>query len=731
MNTNGLEHVPAVLRELKNWVCWREELRDGERTKVPYSPKTGARAKSNDPATWSTWDEARRTADKYNGVGFMMNGSPFTGIDFDSVLQNGKPEPIIPVILRELGEPYTEITPSGEGLRAFVRFTGKLPGSNRKFLEKRNGKKYGAELYGGSDPGRYFTVTGRKFSGNGVSVPRDMDLAYLLLGNIRDEKFKRLFLGDTSDYGNDQSRADLALCSMLARGVGKNPQLIDRFFRASGLMREKWDGRRGATTYGMQTIAKALGTETEVDAQDDRKTEDLDRVPAQRSPFKVDIANAERFATEHAGKLVYVVDRKIRCAFNGYVWRLNDKGAWERFAKETIRGMYAEASGADETARVELAKHAIRSETRVAQMLECAQSDLRIERWKFRETFDLDPLLLNCANGILNLSTGRIESHRASAMLTKITNIRYEPDAQCPQFERFLAHTFADNQALIAYVKNLMGYCLSGLTKEHAFWMFYGPTQTSKSTFVKVQRGLAGEYGATLPANAIVADRGKNQDYALAELASVRLATTVELSSDRRFDDAILKQLTGQDAIKACKKYENFFEFPSTAKLVIATNHRPAIRETDDAIWSRVKSIPFLVPVAPADQIDGYAEKLLEREGPGILALAVRAFQNWEKNGLQEPAEVRAAVSQYRDEQDIVRNFVLDRCEEHAEMRERFATLYALYCEDAKAAGVRPISRIKFGEELDRLGHPDLRSNGVHYRLGLRTVSEVSDSRSF
>ena len=304
----------------------------------------------------------------------MMAGTPFLGFDFDSVLRpDGTPEPIVPKILDALGNPYTEVTPSGEGLRAFVNFKGKLPGSRRKFLEERGGKKYGAELYGGADPGRYFTVTGKKFLGDGIPAPRDVELAYLLCGNILDEKFKSLFLGDIAGYGNDDSRADFALCSMLAKKVGPNAMLTDHFFRVSGLMREKWDSRRGNSTYGQQTIVRALGPATPATSRAPNVSKSDDSAPRKQepSPFKRDILNAHKFAGQHKGNLIYIADRGVRCAWDGRVWRLNDVGAWHRAGIATVRSMYREAEAAlDQGLREMLAKHALRSENRIERMLQ-------------------------------------------------------------------------------------------------------------------------------------------------------------------------------------------------------------------------------------------------------------------------------------------------------------------------------------------------------------------------
>ena len=439
------------------------------------------------------------------------------------------------------------------------------------------------------------------------------------------------------------------------------------------------------------------------------------------SLFQGDQANAERLASDYEGKLIYLADRQVRCAWDGHRWRLGYDGSWGRAAIETVRQLYlAAASELDSYSRERMAKRAIKAEGRTAQMMTLAQVSTKIEKLKFSETFNLDHLLVNVANGILDLTTGRLEPHRADALLKKITGIPYVSNAKCSMFEKFLANTFDGNHELIEYMTRFMGYVLSGITKEQAFWFFYGPKgATSKSTFVKLLRLLAGEYATTLPGQALIVDRNKNQDYGLAELAGVRLATAVEIGQGRRLDSAMVKQITGQDPIKACRKYENYFEFRSAAKLVIATNHRPIIRETSDAIWRRVKSVPFLVVVPEKARIDNLEEKLVEAEGPGILAFAVRGFQNYLANGFQEPREISAAIEEYRRSEDVVSRFVDEHCVVDVEARVAYGALYSKFIEIAKANGEHHMPSDTFAKELERLGYNHAKSGSVRYRLGL------------
>jgi len=255
---NSYTAVPQLLLDLPNWVVWKLQTRDGRPTKVPYDANSNGHhrgANCNDSSTWSTFDRALEVASDiggyFNGVGFEFSNCPVAGVEFDHIIRDGNPEPFALEILKLLNNPYTEISPSGEGLHAYVRAS--LPGEikGRKF--SANG--YGAEIY---FEGRFFTVTGNHYSGEGVPEIADISLVHFLVSQFKNEKFKKLWLGDISEYDNDQSRADLALADMLALHLNKDAQKVEQYFSASRLgRRDKWRTRED---YRRMTVDKACET---------------------------------------------------------------------------------------------------------------------------------------------------------------------------------------------------------------------------------------------------------------------------------------------------------------------------------------------------------------------------------------------------------------------------------------------------------------------------------------
>jgi primase-polymerase (primpol)-like protein len=268
--------IPFELIQYKQWVLWRKAEVNGRATKIPISPWTGKAAASDRPRTWSSYRHARYACHQHqcDGVGFVFtDADPFCGIDLDHCRDNdGTIAPAALDWIKRFGS-YAEISPSGTGVHIFIK--AKLPGSGR-----RTGK---VEVY---DSGRYFTITGTRVFDTPLAIlnrqdvleqlsaelfsvqPSRPSVSYITdpsrlsddelieqAANARNgDRFKRLWAGEISDYENDPSRADLALCGMLAFWCGRDPERIDRLFRRSGLMREKWDRRTGDSAYGSITI---------------------------------------------------------------------------------------------------------------------------------------------------------------------------------------------------------------------------------------------------------------------------------------------------------------------------------------------------------------------------------------------------------------------------------------------------------------------------------------------
>jgi putative DNA primase/helicase len=304
--------LPTELKKLRRWVRWRLEAgSNGKPTKVPYQVN-GRHASSTDLFTWSTYQEAvaSQVINDNGGVGFVVNGDGYTGIDLDGCRnkETGELTDWAEQIIEVLSDSYTEITPSETGVRVWVR--GALPEKDKVFNLNPScgyGDKVKIEVF---ETERYFTVTGEAiFTGPAVIEEADMAKAYQLFHEIKAKyppspksqkeasvdastnegtriEWSGLFRCSKFDIFTDgqiesrepfvisnrigkltyasQSEADLAFCTMLALHHDDDVQKIDTGMRESQLYRVKWGERQD---YRENTIKKAIETAGKIRAK--------------------------------------------------------------------------------------------------------------------------------------------------------------------------------------------------------------------------------------------------------------------------------------------------------------------------------------------------------------------------------------------------------------------------------------------------------------------------------
>jgi len=181
----------------------------------------------------------------------------------------------------------------------------------------------------------------------------------------------------------------------------------------------------------------------------------------------------------------------------------------------------------------------------------------------------------------------------------------------------------ADNRALVRFLQRAVGYALTGMTSEQVLFFLYGTGANGKSTFIETCRNLVGEYAQQADFDTFVPKENGHPRNDLARLAGARFVAAVEAAQGRQLAENVIKQATGGDTITARFLYREYFEFSPQFKLFLVANHKPVIIGTDEAIWRRIRLIPFTVTIPPEERDKQLLEKL-QRELPGILAWAVR-----------------------------------------------------------------------------------------------------------
>jgi len=414
-----------------------------------------------------------------------------------------------------------------------------------------------------------------------------------------------------------------------------------------------------------------------------------------------DLGNAERFVAQHGDDVRYCYPWRKWLAWTGARLERDDAGRVHRLAKEVVRGIYREASDAeDEDRRKALAKHAAasESETRIRAMIELAKSENPISP----NELDADPWLLNVLNGTIDLRTGQLRVHRREDRITKLAPVEYDPHAKAPTWEAFLGRMLPSEE-LRAFVQRAAGYSATGDTSEQCMFIHHGPGANGKSTFQETVAAALGDYAMRTPTETLLVKRSSSVPNDVARLKGARFVTASETEEGRRLTESLVKDLTGQDTISARFMWAEWFDFKPTHTLHLSTNHKPEIRGTDPAIWRRIRLIPWAVTIPPEEQDRKLAEKLRD-ELPGILAWVVRGCSAWLRDGLKAPEEVRRATKAYRAEMDVLAAFLADCCL-RGEDEEAFAgELWGAWKRWCEETGEQAGSQKRFGGRLAERG---------------------------
>ena len=257
------------------------------------------------------------------------------------------------------------------------------------------------------------------------------------------------------------------------------------------------------------------------------------------------------------------------------------------------------------------------------------------------DVWDADLWSLNTPGGVVDLRSGILVPHRRTDANTKIATAT--PRGECPAWQDFLGTVTGGDAELEAYLQRVVGYCLTGITSEHALFFLYGTGANGKTVFLTTVSGILGDYATVAPMDMFMAATGERHPTDMAGLRGARLVTATETEQGRRWAESKLKTLTGGDKITARFMRQDFFEFIPQFKLIVAGNHKPAIRNVDEAMRRRLHLIPFTVTIPPAQRDQRLPEKLMA-ERDGIMAWAADGCREWQRVGLRAPRAVSAAT---------------------------------------------------------------------------------------
>lgn len=707
------ESIPQELKDNNCWCCYR--LIDGK--KIPINAHNGKNAMSNNESTWSSFEAAVTGVDVHNctGIGYFFK-PPYFGVDIDNVrdeiegFKQGK-DNIISEFIGNLGS-YSELSQSGNGIHIICK--GDLPEGARR--------KGNVEMY---QNGRYFIMTGNSISKNNKIEERTDEIRYLhskylqsdfkevsnnvsdisdteLLAKIRNSQqgdaFERLFAGKWEGFYTSQSEADLAFANMLAFWTAGDINRMDKIFRQSGLFRPKWDRRTAGSTYGNNLLAKAIrecknfyvpGDDYKIFLKDKKRIEAFD-----------DTGNGIRFYNLNKDIAKYSYINKNWFLYTGKKWQLDDSGAVKRLADRTIKEMKNEFPMLeDEEMEKAFQKHlkSTRQSRGKGNMIKEAEHLLPIKP----TDFDKDTKLFNVDNGYLDLTNGTLYPHDREKLFSKQSYVEFTDKIDCPLWENFLHEIFDGDMEVINYIQKAVGYSLTGSTREQCMFILHGFGRNGKSVFLDIINEIMGDYATNIQPQTIMVKTGlqssANSD--VARLKGSRFVTTTEPNEGMRFDEGLIKQITGGDKVTARFLFENEFEFNPEFKIWIATNHKPIIRGRDDGIWRRMIMIPFTVEI-PKDKVDKNLKYKLKKELRGILNWAVDGCLKWQREGLEMPQSIKKATEEYKSEMDVITAFIEECCVLGEGESVKAKELYQAYKKWAIENEQFLMSNTKFGREI-------------------------------
>jgi len=420
---------------------------------------------------------------------------------------------------------------------------------------------------------------------------------------------------------------------------------------------------------------------------------------------------AYRLAEQYVGKLLYVYGIGW-LSWDGTRWTDEDPGSPTRAVVAVLKAALGD-SIADKELRADIAK--CESSTGVAGVLTLAGALPPLTATV--ADLDADPYALNVANGTLDLLTGVLRSHRPEDRITKVTTGAYNADANSTVWDAFLDRVLPDAEVR-GFVQRVVGVALLGTVVEHVLPILTGTGANGKGVFYGAVLDALGDYAGTVEPDLLLHRQGAHPTGEM-DLMGKRFVVLSETERDRRMAEATMKRLTGGDKIRARRMRQDFIEFKPSHTVVMITNNLPRVSGDDQAIWRRLRVVPFAVTI-PKDQWDRHLGETLKLHADAVLKWAVAGLADYTaRGGLDEPTTVLTATSGYQLSSDAVGRFVAEECTLGAVLKATTTQLHERWCSWARDDGAEDMSLRAFGQALDRHGYPTSTSSSSRFRIGI------------
>lgn len=363
------------------------------------------------------------------------------------------------------------------------------------------------------------------------------------------------------------------------------------------------------------------------------------------------------------------------------------------------------------------------------------------------DSLDINPWLFGCVNGVIDLRSGKFRPGRRDDYITKVSPVAWtDYNEPAPQWEKFLFEVFDNDAELVDYMQRLMGYAISGLTREHIMPVFWGKGRNGKGTLVKMIEYVLGPLAGTIQTELLLYSKmqrnsaGPSPD--IVDLKGLRIGIASETEEGQRFSASRVKWLTGGDQLIGRNLNEKKqMRFEPTHTIFLITNNKPSVAGDDYALWQRMHLIPFKLSFVSKDpaQMEDFErvkdpdlDEKLKKEASGILAWLVRGFARYMKEGLEPPQIVKDATLEYMQEEDLLGNFIDYYCEKVHGARTKSGDIYDVFKKWIKInmGPKASISHKVFGRMMKRKFTSKKVNGVVHYldvQLDRSKTAELGD----
>lgn len=816
-----LRRLPAKLREKQAFVVWRLVWEDGnpKPKKQPFyvngKPRSGRQGGAEDRESLGMFEEALAALEtgRFDGIGFAtLPEFGITAIDCDACVIDGV---IAPDVANLVLGTYSEISPSGNGIRAF--FGGALPD-----LKDCNPPEWDFKLEVSHSTG-YVTVTGAVNDDCLTFGCEDVvaEITPEVLRECDERRQRQANLAHMQRVGNDDD--DTSDSSAWAASAGVTDQTLDDLRSALHFLASKGHGDEYDAWHAIGQALKSLGEKGrdlwldfssrcdkfdakgavkkwERDLKGERtgyasifkRAQNLGWINPAKSRAsvsevnfedltdKTDTGNANRLLQLTVGDLRYVPEREVWMFWNGHAWIVDldrslafsqallvSRHYMEKAAEFERQTSDASLSDAERKKLAALAKTArswataCRNKGKLDAMLALLSVDPRAI--VHADQLDTHPHLLGVANGVVDLRTGELRPAARDDFVTKRSRYAYHPDASADRWRQFVNEAtglplpvevdadggiqadsvgrYRPREQYASYLQRAGGYWATGEDREHKFFIATGGGANGKSVIFDTMQDVCGDYATVIVPEALSVGRNdtdaERPSSAIAALAGRRFVVSSESRDGQRLDGTLIKRHTGGGYIAARFMRENVFRFRITHKIVLMTNHRPALDLLDEATRGRVHLLPFdrtwnrpgktdRDPRLPDG--DKNLMQVLAGEAEGVLAWIVEGAVAYYRDGLNPPPEVIGATVDFFQEADALGRWLatLERCEPKSGKRvsDAFNEFNSWCLYTRTPAGVRSVK--SFSAEIDRRGIGRVKlETGAH--IGIKSFSEFSE----